>query len=236
MKIIINESQLRLIIENEEKKERLLTITTDMIEESFDEILDLYNSEKEKKNFVGIRLLDGIDISRGFGNKVGFGVVEFCDELVEVIGDLRVVNNYTIDFPKLRKVTGNMILSMTEVYSLPELRYVGGSLTLNRSKISELPNLESVGDYLGLSYSKIELLPNLKSVGGGLYLDNTSIKDLGNLKYVDGSLDLNKSPIESLPKLEFVDGDLYLEHTPLSKTTTEEELRKQINISGEIYL
>ena len=102
MKIIINESQLRLIVENEEKKERLLTISIDMIVggESFDDILELYNTEKEKKNFVGIRLLGSVDFSRGFGNKIGSGAVEFCDELVEVNGDLRVVNNYTIGFPK----------------------------------------------------------------------------------------------------------------------------------------
>ena len=218
MKIIINESQLRLIIENEEKKERLLTITIDMIDngESFDDILELYNTDKEKKNFVGIKLLGSIDFSRGFGNKVGSGAVEFCDELVEVNGDLRVVNNYTIGLPKLRKVSGDMTLSMTEVNSLPKLRYVGGSLTLNRSKISELPKLESVGGDLSLSHSKIESLPNLKSVDGYLNLDDTQIK--------------------SLPMLSYVESYLSLEGTPLSKTTTREELRNKINVGGEIYL
>jgi len=218
MKIIINESQLRLIVENEEKKERLLTITIDMIVggESFDDILELYNTEKEKKNFVGIKLLGSVDFSRGFGNKIGSGAIEFCDELVEVNGDLRVVNNYTVSFPKLRRVTGDMILSMTEVRSLPELRYVGRNLTLKRSKISELPELESVGGSLDLERSQINSLPNLESVGG--------------------FLDLNYSKIESLPKLESVGEDLYLEKTPLSKKTTEEELRSKINVEGNVYL
>jgi len=216
--IIINESQLRLIVENGVKKERLLTITIDMIVdgESFDDILDLYNTEKEKKNFVGIKLLGNIDFSRGFGNKIGFGVVEFCDELVEVNGDLRVVNNYTIGFPKLRVVTGDMLLSMVDVRSLPKLRYVGRNLTLRRSKISELPELESVGGSLDLERSQINSLPNLESVGG--------------------FLDLNYSKIESLPKLESVGEELYLGNTPLLENTTEEELRSKINVEGKIYL
>jgi len=36
--------------------------------------------------------------------------------------------------------------------------------------------------------------------------------------------------------LEYVGNDLYLTNTPLSKTTTEEEIRKQINVKGDIQL
>ena len=242
MKIIINESQLRLIVENEEKKERLLTITIDMIVggESFDDILELYNTEKEKKNFVGIKLLGSVDFSRGFGNKIGSGVIEFCDELVEVNGDLKVVNNYTVGFPKLRKVSGDMILSMTEVRSLPELRYVGRNLTLQRSKISELPELKSVGSGLYLGNSKIESLPKLESTGGYLYLNDSPLADLGNLKSVGESLDLGNCQINSLPKLEFVGDDLYLEKTPLwrklSEVMTKDEVRNKYGVNGNVYL
>jgi len=76
----------------------------------------------------------------------------------------------------------------------------------------------------------------LKYVGSNLSLYNSQIESLPKLEYVGIDLDLYNSQIESLPKLEYVGNDLYLTNTPLSKTTTKEELRKQINVEAEIYL
>jgi hypothetical protein len=59
----------------------------------------------------------------------------------------------------------------------------------------------------------------------------------GNPPYIiTGDLDLRNTKIESLGNLQSVDGDLYLTNTPLSKTTTEEEIRNQVEVEGEIVM
>ena len=91
-----------------------------------------------------------------------------------------------------------------------------GNLDLYESNIESLGNLQSVGGYLDLRLSKIESLGNLQSVGGDLDLFNTNIESLGNLQSVDGYLKLK--------------------YTPLSEKTTEEEIRNQVEVDGNIYL
>jgi len=210
MKIIITEEQLKMLVENE-KQGKLFPIHSSMVNtyDDMDSFMETYNEYKDVKGYVGIRYLGGLFIN---GNKL----YDFCKNLVEVVGELNVVNNYIVNFPKLKRVGGDLTLSMTDVRELPNLEYVGGGLVLRRSKISELPKLESVGVSLGLEKSQINSLPNLKSVGG--------------------YLDLSYSQIKSLPNLEYVGGDLYLENTPLLENTTKEELISKINVGGEIYL
>ena len=59
----------------------------------------------------------------------------------------------------------------------------------------------------------------------------------GNPPYIiTGDLNLYGLKIESLGNLQSVDGDLYLTNTPLSKTTTEEEIRNQVEVEGEIVM
>ena len=89
---------------------------------------------------------------------------------------------------------------------------------------------------LNLYGLKIESLGNLQSVGGYLYLTGSNIESLGNLQSVGGNLDLNSTKIESLGNLQSVGGNLYLNRTPLSKTTTKEEIRNQVEVGGNIYM
>ena len=87
-----------------------------------------------------------------------------------------------------------------------------------------------VGGDLKLHY--IEYLPNLVKVGGNF-----------NLMFADV-----KSMSESFPKLKEIGGDLMLQKSKLSKDLDvqygddipieeiEKEIRKQINVRGNIYL
>ena len=74
----------------------------------------------------------------------------------------------------------------------------------------------SVGGYLNLSYADISSLGNLVSVGGYLNLSHTDISSLGNLTSVGGSLDLRD--------------------IPLSEKMSEEEIRSQVEIKGDLYI
>jgi hypothetical protein len=116
----------------------------------------------------------------------------------------------------LFSVSGNLDLFGIPIESLDNLVSVDGNLNLGATEIKSLANLESVGGYLNLGGTKIKSLANLESVGGNFNLYRTKIKSLKNLQYVGGNLDL-------------VD-------TPLSRTTTEEEIRNQVKIKGQIYL
>jgi hypothetical protein len=134
-------------------------------------------------------------------------------------------------------IGGDLNLSNTLIESLGNLTSVEGDLFLYNTSIESLGNLNSVGGDLYLHDTPIESLGNLISVGGDLDLQNTSIKSLENLISVGGYLDLlYGTPIESLGNLESVGGDLYLYDTPLSKNNTEEDIRKMVNVGGEIHL
>jgi hypothetical protein len=151
MKIIINESQLRLIVENEEKKDNLINFTP------------FY--------------------------KGGIPPVEW-DKM----------------FLHLNKKKGGKY----------DGYYIDGNVNLHESDVTELKYLV-----------KVE---------GSLNLYNSQIKSLPMLEYVGDWLDLDDSQVKSLPMLEYVGGSLFLNRTPLSDATTEEELRKQINVEVNIYL
>ena len=72
-------------------------------------------------------------------------------------------------------------------------------------------------------------------IDGDVYLSSSDITELNYLVKVGGNLDLRRTPIKSLPMLSYVGGSLDLVETPLSKVTTKKELRKQINVRGNIY-
>jgi len=113
---------------------------------------------------------------------------------------------------------------------------VGGDLDLSETPIESLGNLTSVGGDLYLGETPIKSLGNLTTVGGTLDLDRTSIKSLGNLTTVGGNLYLSYTPIKSLGNLTSVGGGLDLEDTPISEKYTDEEIRSQVDIKGELYL
>ena len=72
-------------------------------------------------------------------------------------------------------------------------------------------------------------------INGDVYLSSSDITELNYLVKVGGNLDLRRTPIKSLPMLSYVGGSLDLVETPLSMVTTKKELRKQINVRGNIY-
>ena len=113
---------------------------------------------------------------------------------------------------------------------------IGGELDLRRTPIESLGNLVSVGGGLMLYNTPIESLGNLQSVGGYLDLTGTQIKSLRNLQSVGGYLSLLNTPIKSLGDLQSVVGNLDLRDTPLSKMYNEKQIRKMVNVEGDIYL
>jgi hypothetical protein len=115
---------------------------------------------------------------------------------------------------------------------------IGGGLDSEGCKnLTSLGNLTSVRGSLFLTKSNIKSLGNLTSVGGYLGLYGTNIKSLGNLTSVGGKLDLvHCFYLTSLGNLTSVGGDLYLRNTPISRKYSENEIRKMVDVKGEIYL
>ena len=88
---------------------------------------------------------------------------------------------------------------------------------------------------VGVSYT-LSSLYELEEVTGNLYMtSNERIESLDKLKYVGGSLILTRCKrLESFGELKYVGGDLNIGLTPLAKLS-DEKIRNQIEIKGEIY-
>jgi hypothetical protein len=134
-------------------------------------------------------------------------------------------------------INGDFSLRGTPIESLGNLQSVGGNLDLRDTPIESLGNLQSVGGNLNLENTPIKSLGNLQSVVGDLYLRGTPIESLGNLQSVGGNLDLYRTPIKSLGNLQSVGGEyLDLEGTGWGKMYNEKQIRKILNVEGDIYL
>ena len=223
MKIIINESQLRLIIENEESI-KLCPIPSDLInsEGGVDIAMDIYNNKKDIKGWDGIKVIGSFNFY-DMEDDIYSDIISFFNEIVYISGNLVLpVGDYENSFNKLKGIKGNLRGSDLWEISLPELEYIGGDADLQSSAIKSLPKLKKVDGYLHLSKSNIVSLPELK--------------------YVGKSLGLRQTEIEDLPKLEYVGGKMVLMGTPLSKkivSMSEEDrvkFMKKINAQGEILL
>jgi hypothetical protein len=118
MKIIINESQYRILKESKNKKAILAIIDQ----------MGLYGASE----FLGIPIYELIEM----------GVVEkYNGDLVFELTDIK-------NLGELRHVDGNLNLSWTDIKNLGELRHVGGSLFLYKTKVKKLGNLKYVGEDL----------------------------------------------------------------------------------------
>ena len=154
MKIIINESQLRLIVENEDKDGNLLDFTpfVDVNPIKWDEIFEHLNKKKGGK-YDGYYIEDNIDIRDS-------SIKEF-KHLVIIKGHLRGKGSEIESLGKLERVTHAANLSDTKnLKSLGNLKYVGFDLDLTNSNIEDLGYLNQVGRSLDLRFT-----PNLKSLG-----------------------------------------------------------------------
>ena len=153
MKIIINESQLRLIVENE-GEDNLIDFTyvyrTGFPPEDWDDIFLLLKEKKERK---------------GDKNYTGYYIDGF-------------INLHKSDVTELKylvKVEGSLNLNGSKIKMLPMLEYVDNYLYLTSSGIESLPMLKYVGGYLNLNNTPIESLPMLKYVGYTLMLNKTPL-------------------------------------------------------------
>jgi hypothetical protein len=226
MKIIINESQLRLIVENEDNI-KLCPITSDLInsEGGVDIAMDIYNFKKDVKGWGGIKILGSLNYYTMFSDEIFRDINSFLNEIVYISGNLVLPagDDYELSFNKLKVIGGKLDGSdLWGDISFPELEYVEGNLEFIRSNI--------------------ETLPKLKKVNGSLHLTDSAIHSLPELTYVGGVLGLRTADIEDLPKLTYVGEALVLTGTPLSKkivSMSEEErveFMKRINAKGNILL
>ena len=152
MKIIINESQLKLIVENEGENLMDLSLYTDINPSKWDSIFERLNEKKGGK-YDGYYIEGNINIRNS-------PIKEF-KHLIRVKGHINAHGSMIEDLGKLRRVTGNFTLSKTEnLKSLGNLRIVGFDLNLSNSKIEDLGYLNQVGRSLDLRFT-----PNLKSLG-----------------------------------------------------------------------
>ncbi len=224
MKIIINESQLRLIVENEDNI-KLCPITSDLInsEGGVDIAMDIYNNKKDVKGWGGIKILGNLNYYT-MTDDMFSDIDSFFNEIVYISGNLILpAGDYELSFNKLKVIGGKLDgFDLWGEVSFPELEYVEGNA--------------------GFQSSNIETLPKLKKVNGSLYLTDSAIHSLPELTYVGGVLGLRQADIEDLPKLTYVGEALVLMGTPLSKkivSMSEEErveFMKRINAKGNILL
>lgn len=151
MKLIITEEQLRMLIEYG-IRDKVFNVPGESLEDKdfFYRMYKLYRDNKESKNYVGIRVIGDFNLFGVLGGKLSSELIDFCDDLLQVDGDLKVVNNYMVSFPKLRRVQGNMTLSMTGVKSLPELIYVGGDLKIRVTPLGERTTEEELRDKINV--------------------------------------------------------------------------------------
>lgn len=115
----------------------------------------------------------------------------------------------------LYSIEGHLDLYNVDIFSLGSLTSVGGRLYLSNTNLSSLGSLTSVGGYMYLHKTNLSSLENLIWVGGDLILyDILNISSLGNLTFVGGHLDLRETNIKM----------------------TKKEIKKQVNVIGNIYI
>jgi len=175
------------------------------------------------------------------------GNLDFRNVCPETLGRLYSVEDFLGLFAcenitslgNLTHVGGYLDLRFTKVTSLGNLTHVGNNLELFGCKnLTSLGNLRDVGKNLVLYGCKnLKSLGNLTHVKGDLDLRGTNITSLGSLTHVEGFLDLfNCEKLTYLGSLTHVGGFLDLRYTPIAEKYSREEIRKMVNVEGDIYL
>jgi hypothetical protein len=130
----------------------------------------------------------------------------------------------------------NLVLELSEG---KPFKILGDVKLNNNQEITTLGNCYAVGGDLDLRYcTNLQSLGKLTEVGGWLILyDCKNLQSLGNLTEVGDSLNLAECLfLQSLGNLTEVGGYLDLENTPIAHTMTENKIRQQVNVGGNIYL
>ena len=156
-------------------------------------------------------------------------------EYILEIPNLRFIPNVDLETPKGKTEAWNELLRLLN--GKPFI--FDDDLNLYNSYITSLGNLKSVNGYLDLvSCENLTSLGNLKSVNG--YLDLYSCENLtslGNLQSVNGYLDLYSCEnLTSLGNLQSVGGHLHIARTPISEKYSGEEIRRMVDVKGNIYI
>ena len=116
----------------------------------------------------------------------------------------------------MKKLIRKILKEQEEIITLPPFHYFDNDWNLVL-ELSEGKPFKIMGD-VDLSY-------------------NQEITTLGNCYAVGGKLSLFKCiNLESLGNLTEVGGYLYLAKTPIANTMTEDEIRQQVNVGGNIYM
>ena len=155
-------------------------------------------------------------------------------EYILEIPNLSFIPNADLETPKGKTEAWNELLRLLN--GKPFI--FDGDLNLERTDIISLGNLKSVNGYLDLySCENLTSLGNLKSVNGFLDLNVCkNLTSLGNLQTVNRDLTLMYTNITSLGNLQSVGGDLGLRNTPISEKYSGEEIRRMVDVKGNIYL
>jgi hypothetical protein len=130
----------------------------------------------------------------------------------------------------------NLVLELSEG---KPFKILGDVDLIDKQEIITLGNLTEVGGYLNLHNCKnLQSLGNLTEVGSALSLYKCqNLESLGNLTEVGDWLDLyHCQNLQSLGNLTKVGGSLDLRNTPIADTMTEDEIRQQVNVGGNIYM
>jgi hypothetical protein len=173
MKIIISESQYRLILENEDKTE----ISPGK--------LKIYKKTIKRKGLIKASKL----LNKEIYELIEMGVVESYD------GDLDLEETQIETLSGLTSVGGDLMLYNTSIKSLGNLKSVGGGLYLKNTLIKSLGELKSVGGSLNLEHTPIESLGDLESVGKYLYLTGTSLSKTMTKEEIADKLGMDKKDI-----------------------------------------
>jgi len=217
MKIIITESQYKLILENEEY---------------LGQIMELIETFDETNIDMAFQIAKGLKIKQST-------ILEHYEELFKLFKYKPSVINLKkiISFSSLT-IKNNLSKKQSElIFQLPRLY----KLFFHRLNDGDLDDLVSTNKKLFITHRcEITSLPNLTSVGE-LYNAYSKITSLPKLKEVEYDLTLIATNIESLPNLISVGGNLRLQLTPLGKELkdsgmSEDEIKNKFGVKGNLYL
>jgi hypothetical protein len=218
MKIIITESQYKLILENEEYLGQIMYLI-----ETFD----------ETNINMAFQIAKGLKIKQST-------ILENYEELFKLFKyKPSVINLKKITKKTLLEVDINLSKKTIElIFKLPNLKIIR-FFRLNDGDLDELVSTnKNISIY---SNCKITSIPNLTSVDGYFALNYVkNIKSLPKLKEV-GTLELWGSRIESLPNLISVGRNLGLQFTPLGKELkdsgmSEDDIKNKFGVKGTLFI
>lgn len=169
MRIIINESQLRQIIENESNE--------NLLEVSIDDFLSAENliiKQCKKQGYDGIKIIGNWEIV--YPRVSLRQIKKILNEVVVVDGHFNII-------PDMWDT--NYDYKPVELGTLGNLRKVTGSLEVSGFILNTLDKLEEVGDDLWLFGTQIENFDIKPNVGGDMYIRDSSLIELSDKEIRD---------------------------------------------------